>query len=151
LLKAQDKVKWTALLYSNVYGPRQDPHGEAGVIAIFCQKLINNEAPLIFGEGVCIRDYVYCLDVARANVIAIDKANKEMINIGTNKGSDVNKLFNVIKDSTGYLGEATPAPFREGDVLVNILNINKAKEVLDWKPEINLEEGLKKTVEFFKN
>jgi len=151
LLKSQDKIKWTALLYANVYGRRQDPHGEAGVVAIFSKMMLNNKQPTIFGEGICIRDYVYVGDVADANIAAMDKGDYELINIGTNKCADVNKIFQEIKMSTGFAGEAAQAPFREGDALVNILKVGKAKEILNWEPKVDLAQGLALTVESFQN
>jgi len=151
LLRKQDKIAWTTLLYSNVYGPRQDPHGEAGVIAIFCEKMINGQRPTIFGKGICIRDYVYGPDVARANILAIEQGNKELINIGTNKGQDVNRIYAIIKETVGFVLDAIQAPYREGDVLVNIVDIKKAKEILGWSPEVGLESGLAKTVKYFQD
>jgi len=151
ILKDQHDIKWTALMYTNVYGPRQDPFGEAGVMAIFCQKMLSGQEPTIFGDGKCIRDYVYVGDVARANILAIEKADNEIVNIGTGLGKDVNQIYAIIKDLTGFQGKPVFAPFRDGDVLVSIVNNKKAKNALGWSPKTKLPDGIKETVAFFEN
>ncbi|MCX8093182.1 MAG: NAD-dependent epimerase/dehydratase family protein [Candidatus Goldbacteria bacterium] len=145
----QFKMKYVILRYSNVYGPRQIPHGEAGVVSIFINKILKNEPPVIFGEGKCIRDYVYVGDVARANVLALKYATNEAINIGTGIKTDVNKLYAIICKVTDFHKKPIMGPYREGDIPANYLNINKAKKVLKWEPKINLEEGIKRTYNFF--
>lgn len=143
-------LKYVILRYSNVYGPRQIPHGEAGVVSIFINKILKNERLIIFGGGKCIRDYVFVEDVAKANLMALTKATNEAINIGTGIKTDVNKLYNIICKITGFNKKPIFKPYREGDILANYLNIQKAKKVLKWTPVINLEEGIKRTYNFFK-
>jgi len=146
---AQFGIKHTILRYSNVYGPRQIPHGEAGVVAIFIKKIMSNEKPMIFGGGKCIRDYVFVGDVAIANVLALEKGDNEAFNIGTGIKTDVNQLYKAIQKVTGYKEAADNGPFRQGDLLANYLNAKKAGQVLGWKPKVKLEEGVKKTYEYF--
>ncbi len=144
-------LNYTILRYGNVYGPRQDPNGEAGVVAIFTKRMLKDMQVTINGDGKYVRDYVYVKDVARANVFSLEKGDEEIINIGTAKGTDVNELFNELKELTGYKREAVHGPPRPGDLRKSLLDISKAKSVLGWAPKYNLNEGLKETVEFFKN
>lgn len=149
--QAQYGIKYTILRYSNVYGPRQIPHGEAGVVAIFIEKIMNGVRPVIFGGGKCVRDYVYVGDVAAANVAALKKGDNEAFNIGTGIKTDVNGLFKEIKLATGFMGKAASAPYRPGDIPANYLNALKASKILNWKPAVSLNEGVNKTYEYFKN
>ncbi|MEI7640138.1 MAG: NAD-dependent epimerase/dehydratase family protein [bacterium] len=148
---AQHNMKYTILRYSNVYGPRQIPHGEAGVVAIFIKKIMEGAVPMIFGGGICVRDYVYVGDVARANVAALTRGDNNEINIGTGKPTNVKQLFAAIKKVTGYKKEPANGPFREGDLLANYLDIKKAKKILNWKPITSLETGIKNTYAYFLN
>ena len=143
-------MKYVILRYSNVYGPRQIPHGEAGVVSIFIERMLKNQRPVIFGGGRCVRDYVYVGDVAAANVAALKKGANNELNIGTGKQTNVNKLYAAIKKTTGFRKAARKGPFRAGDILVNYLNIAKARKVLKWKPKISLQKGIEKTYEYFK-
>jgi UDP-glucose 4-epimerase len=149
--QAQYGIKYTILRYSNVYGPRQIPHGEAGVVAIFIEKIMQGAQPMIFGGGECVRDYVYVGDVASANVAALQKGDNEAFNIGTGVKTDVNRLFAQIKSATGFKGSAASGPFRPGDIPANYLNAGKALRMLKWKPEVTLKEGVRNTYEYFKN
>ena len=144
-------LKYTILRYANVFGPRQDPHGEAGVVAIFTGKMLCNEDLFIFGNGKQLRDYVYVGDLVRANLIALNKGNNETINIGTQKGSSVNDLYKVMANIIGYKKHPIYKPARAGELFKSVLAINKAMKVLKWKPETNIENGLKNTINFFKN
>jgi UDP-glucose 4-epimerase len=148
---AQYGIKHTILRYSNVYGPRQIPHGEAGVVAIFIKLIMSGKTPVVFGGGKCIRDYVYAGDVARANVLAIDRGDNEEFNIGTGVRTDVNQLYAVIRKATGFDKPAAAGPYREGDLPANYLDAGKAGKVLGWKPEVGLEQGIKLTYEYFLN
>ncbi len=145
----QYNMKYVILRYSNVYGPRQIPHGEAGVVAIFIKKILNGEQPVIFGKGKCIRDYIYVGDVAEANLICLKRGDNSEFNIGTGKPTSVNELFEIIKKVTGFKKEALQGPFRKGDILANYLDIKKAKEILKWVPKISLIEGIKQTYNYF--
>ena len=155
-----------ALRYSNVFGPRQNPHGEAGVVAIFCKKLLAGEAATINGDGRYIRDYVYGPDVARANVIALTGVIQEVrpktltsLNIGSGIGTDVNQLEAMVRQSIAEYWNATgtaatlPAPLhgpaRAGDLRSNLLDATLASSVLGWKPIASLASGVANTVAWF--
>ena len=144
------KLGYTALRYSNVYGPRQDPHGEAGVVAIFSKAVLSGVSPRINGDGKYIRDYVYCKDVAQANLLALESGYWGSVNIGTGRGVDVNELYSVIAKTAGFKGSAVHGPARPGDLRKNILGISEAKKVLKWEPKVKLETGIKETLEYFK-
>jgi UDP-glucose 4-epimerase len=141
-------IEYCILRYSNVYGERQDPRGEAGVISIFIDRILNNESPVIFGDGNQTRDFVYVGDVARANLMAFDWKN-EIVNIGTGKETSVNELFKVIADELNYKDKPIYDKPREGEVRRIYLDIKKA-EKLGWKPEIDLKEGIKRVVGWMK-
>ncbi|MCD6550831.1 SDR family oxidoreductase [Thermotoga sp.] len=143
-------LKYTVLRYANVYGPRQDPHGEAGVVAIFTERMLKGEEVHIFGDGEYVRDYVYVDDVAESNLLAMERGDNDVFNIGTGKGITVNELFRMLKEITGYDREPVYKPPRKGDVRKSILDWTKAKEKLGWEPKIPLEEGLRLTVEYFR-
>lgn len=143
-------LKYTVLRYSNVYGPRQDPHGEAGVVAIFSQRILNNEEIKIFGDGKQLRDYVYVADVARANVLALTRGTNEIINIGTRKASSVNDLYRAMAAVTGYAKKPVYKPARPGELFRSFLDAGKARRVLGWQPRVSFSEGLLKTIEYFK-
>jgi UDP-glucose 4-epimerase len=148
---AQYGIKHTILRYSNVYGPRQIPHGEAGVVAIFIKLIMEGKTPVIFGGGACVRDYVFAGDVARANLLALTKGDNEAFNIGTGVQTDVNMLYSQIQKATGFNKPAKPGPYREGDLPANYLDASKAAKTLGWKPEVGLEQGIRLTYEYFKN
>ncbi|QTA37357.1 NAD-dependent epimerase/dehydratase family protein [Thermosipho ferrireducens] len=143
-------LNFTILRYGNVYGPRQDPFGEAGVIAIFTSKMIKKEDVTINGDGEYVRDYVYVGDVVNANIRAIKKGDRMVINIGTSIGTTVNQLFSYLKKLTKYEKEPIYGPPRKGDIRKSLLCYTKAKEELRWEPKTDLEKGLKLTVDWFK-
>jgi UDP-glucose 4-epimerase len=143
-------LEYTILRYSNVYGPRQDSHGEAGVIAIFAAKMLHNEDINIFGDGKQMRDYVYVFDVANANLKALNKGKNQIINIGTSKAVSINQLVEIMSKTAGYKKKAIHQSKRAGELFKNFLNINKAKKVLDWKSEVSIEKGIKETIEYLK-
>jgi len=151
LLKNQNKLIWTALMYGNVYGPMQNPYGEAGVISIFSKKMLLNKAPIIYGNGECIRDYIFIDDVVSANIISLEKGNNEMFNISNNKGYSTIEIYKMLKNLINYKGDFIKEPYRDGDVLISILNIEKAKNILDFKPKYKINDGLKKTIEYIKD
>ena len=137
------------LRYSNVYGPRQNPHGEAGVVAIFTTRLLAGQQPIINGDGKQTRDYVYVGDVVRANVLALNFNSSDCFNIGTGTESDVNEIFQKLNTITGaQMPEKHGLP-KEGEQRRSLLSYAKAKKILGWQPEVDLEEGLRRTVEFF--
>ncbi len=139
-------LKYTVLRYGNVFGPRQDPLGEAGVIAIFVGKLSKGEVPTIYGDGKQLRDYVFVKDVARASVLALTKGEGEIINIGTAVGSSVNDLYGNLAEIYRFNKAAVYAPARMGELFRSVLAIGKAKKILGWQPSFNLRQGLEATV-----
>ena len=147
----QYKIPYTALRYSNVYGPRQDPHGEAGVVAIFTKLMLSGKAPRINGDGKFVRDYVYCEDEARANLLALKSRFIGGLNIGTGTGTDVNQLYKLVAGAADFTINPKHGPARPGDIRKNILSNKFAGVKLGWKPEVKMNEGIKNTVEFFRN
>lgn len=143
-------IKYAILRYSNVYGERQDPRGEAGVISIFIDKILNNERPTIFGDGTQTRDFVYVGDVCDANLMALKWKNNETVNIGTSNETSVNKLFNIIAKELNFKETPIYDKPREGEVYRISLNIDRAKE-LGWEPKVSLEEGIKRTINWAKS
>ena len=142
-------LKYTILRYANVYGPRQDVNGEAGVVAIFIGRMSQNKEFFIFGDGKQLRDYVYVKDVVSANIKSLTKGNNEVINIGTNKTTSVTKLAQELSKIIGYNKKPVFKPKRNGELFKSFLNISKAKKVLGWQPKVGIIEGLKNTVEYF--
>lgn len=144
-------TRCVALRYSNVYGPRQDPHGEAGVIAIFAQKMLRGEAPTIHGDGEQTRDYVFIDDVVRANLIALENHHaRGAYNIGTGNETTVNVLAKHIADAAGYKGPINHGPGKPGEQKRSVLDATRAKRELGWQAEGTLASGLKTTVEWFR-
>lgn len=144
-------LPYVVLRYANVYGPRQNPHGEAGVIAIFAKKMLEGGQPHINGDGKQTRDYVFVEDVVRANILALDYAKSDIFNIGTGIETDVNVLFNEIKKLTNSNCNELHAPAKKGEQLRSVLDTKKIEKELNWIPKYNIEEGLRLTVAFFKN
>ncbi len=144
-------LKYTILRYANVYGPRQDVNGEAGVVAIFIGKMTANKEVFIFGNGKQLRDYVYVKDVVSANIKSLTKGNNEIINIGTQKTFSVNQLVKELSAITNYKNKPVFKPKRNGELFKSFLNISKAKKVLNWEPKVSIKEGLKNTVNYFIN
>ena len=138
------------LRYGNVYGPGQDPYGEAGVVAIFTQKMLKKEQCYIFGTGEQERDFVYVEDVAQANVTALDKGVGEAINIGTGEAISVLRLYALLAQLTGCAQQAEHKPENPGEVFRIYLDASKAKRVLGWQPRVSFAEGLRRTVEAFR-
>lgn len=143
-------LKYVALRYSNVYGPRQIPHGEAGVVSIFIQALLARKTPTIFGDGKCVRDYVFVGDVVNANLLAVERGENIALNIGTGKPTNVNELYCQICEALGADVEAQYGPPRRGDLLANYLDASLAGRVLGWRPKVTLAEGIAQTAEYFK-
>ncbi len=142
-------LKTTILRYSNVYGPRQDPHGEAGVVAIFCQKLLKKSQAMIFGNGEQTRDFVSVLDVAQANVLALTNSLLGIYNISTGKETSVNQLFHHIAQMAGNNVTPQHAPARKGELERSAIDPGKFQKSTGWKPGMPIQEGLGKTYEFF--
>ncbi len=149
-------VEAVSLRYGNVYGPRQDPHGEAGVVAIFCGRILEGEPLTVFGDGRQTRDYVFVGDVARATYIAAtgvlpprEKLDSRGFNIGTGVGTPVLDIVEILNRVSGRPVPVQFAPHRPGEQQHSWVAIEKAQRVLGWKPEVTLEEGLRRTYEWF--
>lgn len=142
-------IDYIALRYANVYGPRQNPHGEAGVIAIFTEKMLSGITPIINGDGKQTRDYVFVGDVVQANVKALECNNPGAYNVGTGRESDVNTLFRVIASQIGTF-EEKHGEAKAGEQMRSVISTKKIESVMGWKLTTNLEEGLSKTVAWFK-
>jgi UDP-glucose 4-epimerase len=143
-------VDFTALALANVYGPRQDPTGEAGVVAIFSSKMLAGEAPAIFGDGNQTRDYVFIDDVVHAFALAADHGSGRLVNIGTGLETSVNGLYRMLADLTGFSGEPGHGPSPAGELRRCALDNKLAVDALGWKPWTHLEDGLGETVAFIK-
>jgi UDP-glucose 4-epimerase len=144
--KRQQGLDYAALALGNVYGPRQDPHGEAGVVAIFGTKMLAGEIPTIFGTGEQTRDYVFVDDVVHAFALAADSGSGKLMNIGTGIEASVNDLYRMLSDLTGFKDDARHGPLREGEVLRSSLDNALAHTEMGWKPWTHLEDGLAETV-----
>jgi len=148
--QAIHQLNTVALRYANVYGPRQNPEGEAGVVAIFAGKMLKGETPTINGDGTQTRDYVYVGDVVRANVLALDWKGSLVVNVGTGVESDVNTVFRILRKITGSTCEERHAAAKMGEQMRSVLNFAKITKTLGWKPTVMLEEGLSKTADYFR-
>ena len=142
-------LEFVVLRYANVYGPRQDPYGEAGVVAIFANEMLQREQPVINGSGEQERDFVYVSDVAQANLLALSKGDGGFYNIGTGVGTSINAIFSRLKTATNYSASDVHGPPKAGEVFKIYLNADKARRELGWVPSIPLDEGLRRTVEYF--
>jgi UDP-glucose 4-epimerase len=150
--RAVHGIDYTVLRYANVYGPRQNPKGEAGVVAVFCERMMKKAAPVINGDGKQTRDYVYVGDVVRANLLALEAregASNNIFNIGTGIEMDVNTIFHILQR---YLGTDFPeqhGPSKAGEQRRSVLDSRHAWELLGWRPGFDLETGLKLTLESY--
>ncbi len=143
-------ISFTSLRYPNVYGPRQNPYGEAGVVAIFARQMLDNGRPVINGTGDQERDFVNVLDIARANLLALNKGDGEILNIGSGQGTSVNTVFSALADFTNFAGDAVYGPAKAGEVYKIYLNADRARKILGWEQTVGLREGLGATVEYFR-
>jgi UDP-glucose 4-epimerase len=137
------------LRYANVYGPRQNPNGEAGVIAIFINKMLKNEQPIINGDGLYTRDYVYVKDVVKANILALNQNVSGIYNVGTEIETTTNEIFRSIKELTNSHCEEIHGEAKKGEQRVSCISYKKFLNEHNWKPETKLFDGLKATVEYF--
>jgi len=146
LWKLLHGLDYTILRYPNVYGPRQNPHGEAGVNAIFIGLMLEGKRPRIFGTGEQLRDYVFVDDIVEANVLALSKGSGEMVNIGSGVGTSVKQIFTELKSILGFAGEPIYEAPRAGEIQRIYLDATRAREILGWRPRVGFREGLEKTV-----
>ncbi|MCL4156594.1 UNVERIFIED_CONTAM: hypothetical protein GTU68_022627 [Idotea baltica] len=144
-------LNYATLRLANVYGPKQNPHGEAGVVAIFYDKLLQGEEAVIYGDGEQTRDYVYVEDVASAVNAAVKSNANGIFNIGTSIETSVNHLYSLVTDILGSSKKANMAPQRAGEQRRSAISASKAKEILNWEPKKDVEQGLKETAEWFKS
>lgn len=151
-------LEYAALRYSNVYGPRQSPHGEAGVIAIFGLSFLKGEPITIFGDGTQERDYVYVEDVVAANWLATTKplpppasVSSRSWNIGTRRGTSVNELADCLAEVIGVDVERISEPARAGELQTSVLDASRARDDLGWEPTVSLAEGLERTLSHLKS
>lgn len=142
-------LPWTSLRYANVYGPRQDPFGEAGVISIFCQNLLDGVAPSIHWDGEQTRDFVYVGDCARANLLVLGGGDGQAYNVGTGMGTSINALFQTLREVAGQGLTPQRGPRRPGDVRHSYLDCTKIEQELGWHVEVSLHEGLARTWKHF--
>ena len=147
----QHRLNYTTLRYGNVYGPRQDPHGEAGVVAIFILAMLTGHRPRIFGDGNQARDFVSVDDVVAANLAAIHRGNRQSFNIASGQLTTVNELFGMLRNIIGYRWEADHGPARTGDVYRISLDCTRALEELGWEARTSLADGLARTVQYVKD
>ncbi|MEX2116554.1 MAG: NAD-dependent epimerase/dehydratase family protein [Bacteroidota bacterium] len=138
------------LRYANIYGPRQNPHGEAGVVAIFCNKMLAGHQPVINGDGRQTRDYTYVGDVVKANLLALNVTGSNLFNVGTGIETDVNTLFRSLKNLVHPSCREEHAPAKAGEQRRSVVSSQKIQHELGWKPVVTLQEGLKATAEYFK-
>ena len=150
LMLDDQKMSYSILNLANVYGPRQDPHGEAGVMSIFTGKMLNNEIPIVYGDGKQTRDYIFVTDVVSALIKSSEIDENLFLNIGTSKETTVNELVSLIGSITSWKGKPDYKPQRDGELLRSVLNNEKAKKSLDWEPEYNLNKGIEELVNWFK-
>lgn len=132
--------------YPNIYGPRQNPKGEAGVVAIFTRLMINNKQPTIFGDGAKTRDYIYIDDIVKANAAALQKGDNEIINLGWGEKIPDQMVFDAIANIINFKKKPIYAPCRTGEVYQIALSAEKAEKILNWKPTISFKEGIKKYI-----
>lgn len=144
------KLSYTVLRYPNVYGPRQDPFGEAGVIAIFTGKMLRGEEATINGTGKQERDFVYVGDIARANLLAMAGEHNGIYNLGSGRGTDINTIFSKLREITKFVGEPNYGPAKLGEISRTFIDASKARTELGWEPIVPLDEGLNKTVDYFR-
>ena len=142
-------LPYAVLRYPNVYGPRQDPHGEAGVVAIFTGQMLSGEQVVINGDGEQMRDYVHVSDCARANLLATSTDSNGIFNIGSCVGTTVNQIFTTLKEITAYPMEPVFGPAKLGETREIYLDAAKAGQILNWKPSMGLKQGLEQTVAYF--
>jgi UDP-glucose 4-epimerase len=143
-------IEHVILRYANIYGPRQNPHGEAGVVAIFAKKMLQGESPVINGDGKQTRDYTFVGDVVKASVLALNNPGSNIFNIGTGIETDVNELFRILRGWLAPNCVENHGPAKQGEQRRSVISYKKIERELGWKPLVELSEGLRLTAEYFK-
>jgi UDP-glucose 4-epimerase len=144
-------LNYTILRYANVYGPRQNPLGEAGVVSIFVNRLLKNENPVINGHGKQTRDYVFVEDVVKANALNLDDNSSDIYNVGTGIETSVNEIFSKLNEISSGIAEEKHGPAAKGEQLRSVITSDKLYEKFGWKPSVKIDEGLKITYDYFKS
>ena len=144
-------LRYTVLRYPNVYGPRQDPNGEAGVVAIFIGRMLRGEPVVIHGTGEQMRDFVYVADVVEANRMALANGDAEVFNLGSGRGTTVNEIFQLLAAIIGYRQKPIYGPPKIGETFRIYLRADRIHRAWGWQPRVDLEEGLERTVAFFRD
>lgn len=148
--RAQTGIGYVALRYANVYGPRQNPHGEAGVVAIFARRLLAGDTCVIHGTGNDTRDYVHVSDVVAANLLALDSDTIGHFNVGTGRQTTTNRIYELVAAAVGSSAEPVHGPPRPGDLRASSLDCTLIKDRLGWEPRVSIEVGLRGTCEWFR-
>lgn len=144
-------IPYIALRYANVYGPRQNPHGESGVIAIFAEMMMQGKKPIINGDGNNSRDYVFVADVAKANELALNSNYVGALNIGTSTETTTNEVYDKVAQELEYSQPREHGPARPGEQVRSVLSYQKANTVLGWQPTVTFDQGVKLVAEWYKN
>jgi UDP-glucose 4-epimerase len=143
-------IHYVSLRFSNVFGPRQDPYGEAGVVAIFCQKMLAGEQPIINGNGRQTRDFIYVDDVVEAHMAVLGKDIQGVYNVGTAHETSINELFGKLADLTKAGCKQLYGPAKKGEQARSVVDASKLRQELGWEPRVSLDDGLARTVEYFR-
>jgi UDP-glucose 4-epimerase len=141
-------LDYSVMRYPNVYGPRQNPHGEAGVVAIFAERMLRGDQVIIYGDGQQMRDFVYVTDCARCNLLLLENGSKKVYNLGYGIGTTINEIYQKLKSITKYEKDALYAPAKVGETYKIYLDASRAELELGWRPSIPLDEGLSRTVSY---
>jgi len=149
LYKENYGLDYTVFRYANVYGPRQDPHGEAGVVAIFAEQMLQGDQVTINGSGEQVRDFVYVEDCVAANLLAIENGAGQIYNLAAGVGTSVNEIFEALAEITDYERDPYHGPAKLGETFRIYLTAEKARQALGWEPTVALDEGLRRTVAYF--
>lgn len=144
-------LDYTILRYANVFGSRQNPQGEAGVVAIFINKMLSREQPIINGDGLYTRDYIHISDVVGANILSLNDNKPNIYNIGTGIETTTNEIFRIIKNSINADCSEVHGEAKKGEQRRSCISYKKIKQELNWEPKVSLEQGIKETVDFFRN
>lgn len=145
------KLPYVSLRYANVFGPRQNERGEAGVVAIFCSRLLKEEKAVVNGDGLQTRDFVYVDDVVKSNLLAMGYDKNGYFNVGTGKETDINTVYDKIKKATGSSQQRVNGPALAGEQRRSVISYDLIQKILGWTPAVSLDEGIKKTVDYFKS
>lgn len=144
------ELDYVILRYANVYGPRQNPFGEAGVVAIFATQMLTGKQPTIFGPGDKTRDYIHVSDVTEANILALDRGKNTILNIGTEVETSDQEIFDTLADVLGYEAPPIYAPVRKGEVYRICLKCSKARQEIGWSPRLSFKEGIAGTADYYR-